>query len=164
MTENRRFPAFRGNFGRILAVWGVVTGISIAMVLNAVLPWTSSGSWPVHAAYQYAIGPGLLVIVGVYVGRRANHPGIVAIGTVVLLWAALSATPTLACLGRACPQPEDYEHWQNINLALDIGLGGPRLLISTRTGACAFQCPYKIQLVPLGIGYGSLAFGLISES
>lgn len=161
MAEHRYLPTPGDNFGHVLAVWGVVTGIIVTMVLNNVLPWVITRSSTAFVAYHYAIGPGLLILVGVYVERHSNRPWVVAIGTVFLLWAAMSLA--LGCPGIGCSKPEDYEYWRNIKLAVDIGIGGPRLLISTETGTCAFQCPHKIQLIPLAIGYSSLAFGLIAD-
>jgi len=158
MAAQRLLTRCREHLTPILVVWAVVTGIIVTMVLNSVLPWIITRPSTVFVAYHYFVGPGLLVAVGVYVARRSTRPWLVAIGTVFLLWAAISIA--LGCPGRACPKPAGYQYWRNIKLAVDVGIGGPRLLVSTETGACAFQCPYKIQLIPLAIGYGSYGLGL----
>lgn len=146
---------------RVLAVWGLVTAIIATMVLNAVLPWVISRSPTAFQAYHYVVGPALLVAVGVSVERRSARPWVVAVGTVFLLWAAMSFA--LGCPGVGCARPDGYQYWRNIEVALDVGIGGPRLLVSAEPGACAFTCPYTLQLVPLAIGYGALAAGLSAD-
>lgn len=160
MGTQRLLARCREHRAHILVVWAVVTGIIVTMVLNGVLPWVIARSSTVFVAYHYFLAPGLLVAVGVYVERQSTRPWLVAIGTIFLLWAVMSIA--LGCPGRACPKPAGYQYWRNIKLAVDVGIGGPRLLVSTETDACAFQCPYKIQVLPLTIGYGSYALGLSS--
>jgi hypothetical protein len=159
MATKRLFGRYRENIVPVLVVWAVVTGIIVTMVLNDVLPWIITRSSTVFVAYHYFVGPGLLVAVGIYVARRSTRPWLVAAGTVFLLWAAMSIA--LFCPARGCPKPTGYQYWRNIKLAVDVSIGGPRLLVSTETGACAFQCPYKIQLIPLVIGYGSYGIGVL---
>jgi hypothetical protein len=157
MAKQNQITRYRDHLAPILVVWTVVTGIIVTMVLNEVLP----GFIPeFYAVYHYFIGPTLLVAVGVYVAHRSTRPWVVALGALFLLWAAMSIS--LGCPGRACTKPDGFQYWRNIKFALDAGIGGPRLLISTETGACAFQCPYKIQVIPLAIGYGSYALGVFS--
>lgn len=138
MAERCRLPTRRENLTRTLAVWGVVTGIIVTMVLNYVLPWVISRSSTAFVAYHYAIGPGLLILVGVYVERRSNRPWIVAFGTVFLLWAAM--TLALGCPGSACPKPEEYQYWRHIKLTVDIGN-------SRRNDGPVFSC-VKINFEP----------------
>lgn len=148
----------RSRVTHILAVWSVVTGVSVTLVSNNVLPWLVELSPVIFQAYHYVVGPGLLVLCGAYVGRRSTRPWVVSVGTVLLLWAVTSVA--LGCPGVGCRVPAGHEYWRNIEFAFDIGLGGPRLLVSAAPEPCAFSCPHKLQLVPLALGYGALAIGL----
>lgn len=150
---------FRDDLGRVLVLWAVVTGIVATMVLNYVLPLEFLG--PVTAVYYYVIGPGLLLLVGSYVGWISTSPWRATIGTAFLLWGAMMFI--VGCTGGACPVPEHYEYWRNIEFAIDAGTVGPNLLVDSRPEPCAFGCPYEIQVIPLAIGYGALAFAAIAD-
>lgn len=147
---------------RIFGVWMVVTAIIFTLVIISVLPWDIGRDSMVFSimgnAYYYFFGPGLLAAVGLSVAYQTTRPWVVVIGTVFLLWAGVSFTLGCAEAGRLIP--ENYQYWRNIKLAMDIGISGPRLLISAKPRPGAFQCPYTIQLIPLAIGYGALALGL----
>ncbi|MGM0388664.1 MAG: hypothetical protein ACQEP0_09120 [Natrinema limicola] len=151
---------YQDHFARVLGLWIVLTGIIATMILNALLPLEFLG--PVSGfAYNYVIGPGLLLLVGSSVGWVSTRPWRATIGTAFLLWGAM--TVFLGCTGGACPIPENYEQWRNIKFAIDAGMVGPTLLVDSQPGACAFTCPYRIRLLPLAIGYGSVAFALIAD-
>lgn len=143
---------------RIFAVWLVVTAITVTLVLISVLPWDVGWQAMVFNAYFYLVGPGLLAAIGLYIAYQSTRPWTVAVGTVFLLFAAISIV--LGCAEPGRMLPEGYQHWRNIKLAVDIGLSGPRLLISAEPQPGAFACPYNIQLIPLAIGYAALALGL----
>jgi len=160
MTDSEHLRGLQNDFALILALWVIVTGIIATLVLNFLLPLKFLGPVRGFAIYNYVIGPGLLLLVGSSVGWLSTRPWRATIGTAFLLWGAM--TLFLGCTGGACPIPENYEHWRNIKLAVDAGLVGPTLLIDSQPGACAFACPDRIRVIPLAIGYGSLAFALIA--
>lgn len=143
---------------RIFTMWLVVTAITVTLVLISVLPWDVGRLAMVINVYFYFIGPGLLAAVGLSVAYRSTRPWAMVVGTMFLIFGAVSFT--LGCAEPGRMLPEGYQHWRNIKLALDIGFTGPRLLISAEPRTGAFRCPYRIQLIPMAIGYGALALGL----
>ncbi|PSQ22015.1 hypothetical protein BRD04_05420 [Halobacteriales archaeon QS_9_67_17] len=147
-------------FPHLLGVWTVVSAITVGMTLNRVLPWIIERSPLVFQALHYIIGPALLVAVGIYVERRSSKPWVVAIGTVFLLWGAMSFA--LGCPAGGCDVPDGYSYLQGIRLATDIGIAGPSLLISAKPEQCAFSCPYRIQLIPMAIAYAAFGYGLMN--
>ena len=136
----------------------LVTAVTVTFVLISFFWWDVGQYGVVLNAYYYFLGPGLLLAVGLYIAYQSTRMGVVVVGTLFLLFAVVSIA--LGCPARGCVPPEGYEFWRNVKFALDLGITGPRLLISDNPGACAFQCPYTIQLIPLAIGYGALALGL----
>ncbi len=161
MTATRHLHRFQSDFVRILALWILLTGIITTMVLNSLFPFPFFGDVNGWDMYNYVIGPGLLLLVGSYVGWLSTRPWRATIGTVFLLWGAM--TLFLACLGGGCRIPENYEHWRHIKFAIDAGMVGPTLLVDTQPEPCTFSCSYRIKLIPLAIGYGSLAFALLAD-
>lgn len=160
MTGQIRHRVTGRQLGRVLGLW---TGISLAIVVIAlgyVLPISVRLPWGDLIAIL--LGTVTLIAVGVWLYYRAPNPWIVLIGIVALLWAALSFA--LGCPGRMCEVPAGYEHWRNIKIAFDIGPFGPRLLASSEVEPCAFDCPYKLQLIPLAIGYLTYAHPLTATS
>jgi len=150
----------RADLRRVTAVWTLVTVVTLAMVLNDVLHLTIDRFHTVYLGYKYVAGPGLLVATGVYVERRSTRPWVVAVGTVLLVWAAWSVVvgcPTSNGVDLAC-----YSGPGAVDVGVDVWIGGPRLLVE-HDGACRFRCPYRIQLIPLGLGYGSFAVGLLAD-
>lgn len=146
---------------RVLVLW---LGLSVVIGVTAiawVLP-LPDGPWGLPMVAAQFLSPLTVFIAGVVLMVRAHRPGLVVLGMVALLWAVV--TIGLGCPGRACPKPPAYEHWRNIKAAFDIGLGGPRLLLSTDIEPCAFDCPYVIQLIPLVIGYLAYADALTAHN
>lgn len=149
-----------GPWGRVFGLWVGLSVVVLVMALADVLP-LYDGPWRLVMLAAKILGPITIILVGVVLAARARRPWLVGVGTVALLWAAVSYT--FVCMGRACPEPPGYEHWRNIKIAFDVGLGGPRLLASSRLEPCAFDCPYKLQLVPLAIGYLTYALPLTTN-
>lgn len=142
---------------RVLLLW---LGLSLMIGVTAIA-WViplPDGPWRLPLVAAKFLSPLTIFIGGLGLMRQARRPWLVGLGMAALLWAAVSIG--FGCPGRACPTPPEYEHWRNIKVAFDLGLGGPRLLLSSDIEPCAFDCPYTIQLIPLAIGYAAYADAL----
>lgn len=157
-SDGRRLQV--GPWGRVLMLWSGLSLVVVVMALADVLP-LPEGPLRVAMVAANLLGPAAIILTGGVLAYHARRPWIVIGGTVAVLWAAMSVT--LGCPARFCPEPTGYEHWRNIKLAVDLGVGGPRLLVSSRVEACAFDCPYKLQLIPLAIGYLTYAHALTTD-
>ena len=145
---------------RVLVLW---LGLSVVIGVTAIawlLP-LPDGPWRLPMVAAKFLSPLTVFVAGVVLLNSARRPWLVVLGMVALLWAV--GTIGLGCMGRACPKPPEYEYWRNVKVAVDIGLGGPRFLLSSDVEPCAFDCPYVIQLIPLAIGYLTYADALTTD-
>lgn len=146
---------------RVFVLWLGLTVVIGVTVLAWLLP-LPDGPWRLPMVAVHFLGPLTIFVVGLVLLARARLHWSVVVGMVALLWASVRIG--LGCPGVACPEPPGYEHWRNIKVAIDIGISGPRLLFTSETGSCAFNCPYMIQLIPLAIGYLAYAAALPTQS
>lgn len=149
----------------MLGIWFGLAAVVGTFALNRVLAphylpfWGSTAEF----GYQFVVGPGVLVLAGFFVARRSTRPWVVALGTLLLVVASVSVN--LGCGTTLCRIPEEYERWRHVRTAVQSGLLGPKLVVSTEPPACGFRCggTYAIQLAPLAAGFGLLGAALSGE-
>lgn len=146
---------------RVFALWLGLTVVIGVTVLAWLLP-LPDGPLRLPMVAAHFLGPLTIFVVGLVLLARARLHWSVVVGMVALLWASMHLG--LGCPGVACREPPGYAHWRNIQVAIDIGISGPRLLFTSEPGSCAFNCPYMIQLIPLAIGYFAYADALTSRN
>lgn len=150
----------------LFGVWLVLAAIVGTFALNRVLAPHYLSFWSTTAefGYQFAVGPGLLVLAGFFVARRSTRPWVVAVGTLLVVVASISVN--LGCGTTLCQIPPEYERWRHVRIAVQSGLLGPKLVVSTEPSACGFRCggTYAIQLAPLAAGFGLIGAVLSPES
>lgn len=160
MREAGRYWVSTRPWKRVLAMWLGLTLVIAVTAIAQVLP-LPDGPLRLPMLAAKLLSPVIILISGTVLAVRARRPWLVGVGALFLLWAVI--TVALGCMGRACPKPPEYERWRNIKVVFDIGISGPRLLLSSDIEPCAFDCPYMIQLIPLAIGYLAYADALTSH-
>ncbi|WP_267644156.1 hypothetical protein [Haloarchaeobius amylolyticus] len=131
---------------RVLAVWSTLTLLIVAYAYISVMPSVArKGILGRELIFPLPLALLGLVVGGLVFASWYRQP-LYAVGSMVFLGLAVVPFPQ-ACLGVGCSGVE------RLHVFFDWSMFGPAVSASFDTGRCAYICPYRVSLLPLGVGY-----------